>query len=100
VMFARLAALAAVFVLVLPADAPDPSALRVSVDVQLERDGSLSAQPRLRDEGRIRNSSNPFLRIAGERAVRAVVECAPYRMPADQYQTWRRITVNFDPSNY
>jgi hypothetical protein len=52
------------------------------------------------DEGRIRNSSNPFLRIAGERAVRAVVECAPYRMPADQYQTWRRITVNFDPSNY
>ena len=83
-----------------PADAPNPDALRVSVDVWLERDGSLSQAPRLRDESRVRFSGDPFLRVAGERAVRAVVECAPYRMPADQYGAWRRITVNFDPSMY
>ncbi|MFN3834560.1 MAG: hypothetical protein ACK4NO_01530 [Glycocaulis sp.] len=81
-----------------PADAPDPASLRVSVEVQLERDGSLSAQPRLVDSNRILGSSNPYLRLAGERAVRAVIECAPYAMPAGQYQQWRRITVHFEPS--
>lgn len=82
-----------------PADAPDPASLRVQVEVQLERDGSLSAPPRLVDSNRVLGSSNPYLRLAGERAVRAVIECAPYAMPAAQYQQWRRITVNFEPSN-
>lgn len=82
-----------------PADAPDPASLRVSVEVQLERDGSLSAPPRLVDSNRVLGSANPYLRLAGERAVRAVIECAPYAMPAGQYQQWRRITVHFEPSN-
>lgn len=82
-----------------PSDAPDPASLRVQVEVQLERDGSLSAPPRLVDSNRVLGSSNPYLRLAGERAVRAVIECAPYAMPAAQYQQWRRITVNFEPSN-
>ncbi|MGY6662592.1 MAG: hypothetical protein ACXIVO_09750 [Glycocaulis sp.] len=82
-----------------PSDAPDPASLRVSVEVQLERDGSLSAPPRLVDANRVLGSPNPYMRLAGERAVRAVIECAPYTMPAGQYQQWRRITVNFEPSN-
>lgn len=82
-----------------PSDAPDPASLRVSVEVQLERDGSLSAPPRLVDANRVLGSPNSYLRLAGERAVRAVIECAPYAMPAGQYQQWRRITVNFEPSN-
>lgn len=78
------------------ADAPMDMDLRVVVEVRLERDGSLASPPRLRDQNRILNSPNPFLRVAGERAVRAVIDCAPYQLPAQNYQEWRLLEVNVD----
>jgi len=78
------------------ADAPADMNLAVVVEVRLERDGSLSRPPRLVDESRILNSPNPFLRVAGERAMRAVIECAPYRLPPEAYAEWRLLHVNVD----
>lgn len=78
------------------ADAPSNMDLRVVVQVRLERDGSIASPPRLMDERRVMNSSNPFLRVAGERALRAVIECAPYQLPAQNYQEWRLLEVNVD----
>jgi len=78
------------------ADAPSNMDLRVVVELRLERDGSLSSPPRLRDESRVMNSSNPFLRVAGERAVRAVIDCQPYRLPPEAYAQWRLLEVNVD----
>ena len=77
-------------------DAPSNMDLRVSVEVRLDRDGSLSQPPRLLNEARIRNSSNPFLRVAGDRALRAVITCAPYQLPPQNYQEWRLLQVNVD----
>ena len=77
-------------------DAPANMDLRVVVEVRLERDGSLSAPPRLQEERRVLNSTNPFLRVAGERALRAVIDCAPYQLPAQNYQEWRLLEVNVD----
>ncbi len=37
-------------------------------------------------------------RVASEAAVRAVRRCAPYNLPAEKYDTWAQVTVNFDPS--
>lgn len=78
------------------ADAPSNMDLRVRVTVRLERDGSLSETPRLVDARRITTSTNPFLRTAGERALRAVIECAPYNLPAANYSEWRLLDVNVD----
>lgn len=78
------------------ADAPSNMDLRVVVEVRLERNGALSSPPRLRDEARVMNSSNPFLRVAGERAVRAVIDCQPYRLPAEAYAQWRHLEVMVD----
>jgi outer membrane biosynthesis protein TonB len=78
------------------ADAPSNMDLRVVVQVRLERDGSIASPPRLVDERRVMNSTNPFLRVAGERALRAVIECAPYQLPAQNYQEWRLLEVNVD----
>lgn len=78
------------------ADAPLDMDLRVIVEVRLERDGSLASAPQLRDQSRILNSTNPFLRVAGERALRAVIDCAPYQLPAQNYQEWRLLEVNVD----
>jgi outer membrane biosynthesis protein TonB len=78
------------------ADAPANMDLRVVVEVRLERTGALSSPPRLRDESRVMNSSNPFLRVAGERAVRAVIDCQPYRLPPEAYGQWRHLEVMVD----
>jgi outer membrane biosynthesis protein TonB len=78
------------------ADAPSNMDLRVVVEVRLERSGALSSPPRLRDEARVMNSSNPFLRVAGERAVRAVIDCQPYRLPPEAYGQWRHLEVMVD----
>jgi outer membrane biosynthesis protein TonB len=78
------------------ADAPSDMDLAVVVRVRLERNGTLAEPPRLVDEGRVLNSPNPFLRVAGERALRAVIECAPYELPPQNYAEWRLLEVNVD----
>lgn len=78
------------------ADAPVGMDLAVVVRVRLERNGALAEPPRLVDEGRVLNSPNPFLRVAGERALRAVIDCAPYALPPQNYAEWRLLEVNVD----
>lgn len=78
------------------ADAPVNMDLAVVVEVRLERNGQLSEPPRLKNAARIVNSPNPFMRVAGERALRAVIDCAPYDLPAANYAEWRLLEVNVD----
>lgn len=77
------------------ADMPNPENLGVVVEVRLNRDGSLSGPPRVKDLGRIQASGNSFWLTAAERAQTAVLDCAPYSLPADRYSQWRLIEVNF-----
>tara|TARA_R110000744_G_scaffold1843_9_gene7043 strand:+ start:25439 stop:26272 length:834 start_codon:yes stop_codon:yes gene_type:complete len=77
------------------ADMPNPENLGVIVEVRLNRDGSLSGPPRVKDLGRIQASGNSFWLTAAERAQTAVLDCAPYSLPADRYAQWRLIEVNF-----
>ena len=77
------------------ADMPNPENLGVIVEVRLNRDGSLSSPPRVKDLGRIQGSGNSFWITAAERAQTAVLDCAPYNLPADRYSQWRLIEVNF-----
>lgn len=82
-----------------PVDAPNPQELRVTVRVELNRDGTLAGQPRLQNQARINMSGDPYLKLAGERAIRAVQQCAPYSfLPEEKYSAWREIDMNFDPS--
>lgn len=77
------------------ADMPNPESLGVVVEVRLNRDGSLSGPPRVKDLGRIQASGNSFWLTAAERAQTAVLDCAPYNLPGDRYSQWRLIEVNF-----
>ncbi|OLF71771.1 hypothetical protein AWH62_11585 [Maricaulis sp. W15] len=81
-------------------DAPEPDELAVQLVLQLNRNGELSAPPRIIDQARVLNSPNPYLRVAGERALRAAVQCQPYSLPPEAYSQWRQIEVNFSPSLY
>ena len=82
-----------------PLDAPNPEKIRVRVRAQFNPDGTLARRPDLLDSARILLSGDPYLQVAAERAVRAVIQCAPYTMPADKYALWSDVTVNFSAAD-
>lgn len=79
----------------IPAGVDDAATLRVSVRFQLDRSGMLQGRPEVVAGGA---ASGPG-RTAAESAVRAVQKCAPFNLPADKYDTWAEVVVNFDPSD-
>jgi colicin import membrane protein len=66
------------------------------LDIRLNQDGSLSAQPVVMSQG-----SSATDRAVADAALRAVRRCAPYRVPAQfapYYSDWKNLNVQFDPS--
>jgi outer membrane biosynthesis protein TonB len=78
----------------IPAGAVDAQNLRVSVKFKLDPSGALEGSPEIISGG----GSAGVERAAAEAARRAVSRCAPYNLPADKYDAWSDVIVNFDPS--
>lgn len=77
-----------------PVGAPHPEQLVVTFELFLNPDGTVAQPPQLSSNSA---SGDPFVRAAAEAARRAIYTCAPYKLPADKYGTWRDITIDFDP---
>lgn len=77
-----------------PAGNTDAGGFRVKISMQLTPSGEVEGMPQIVQGG----GSTGAERAAGEAAVRAVRRCAPYSLPAEKYDTWAQVTVNFDPS--
>ncbi|OCK62593.1 protein TolA [Bradyrhizobium sp. LMTR 3] len=56
----------------------------VAFAIRLKRDGTLEGSPV--PEG---VPATPFLRVYQESALRAIIECQPYRLPAAFYEEWK-----------
>lgn len=73
----------------------DPGSVKIPlIDLSLNPDGSLAAEPRI-----LRAGSSSIDRTVAETALRAVRRCAPYNIPAKfapYYQEWRRWNIEFD----
>ena len=54
------------------------------IDIRLKRDGTLEAPPM--PEG---TPATPYLRAYQESALRAVIECAPYKLPPAFFDEWK-----------
>jgi hypothetical protein len=79
--------------------APNASEMIVDFDLLLNQDGSVAQPPQLTASSQAAAASNPFTRAAAEAARRAIMECAPYKLPADRYSQWHEINpFHFDPS--
>ena len=79
--------------------APEPEKLVVSLEFELNRDGTLASQPRVANATQINLSGNRFWKVAEREAISAVVKCAPYDfLPLEQFETWKDMRLNFDPS--
>ncbi len=75
-----------------PVGATDADDLKVVLQLQLAPDGTVMGSPQILNSG-----SSPFFRAAAESARRAVMRCQPYKLPAEKYDIWRDVKVNFDP---
>ena len=80
-----------------PAGARDAENLVVKIRIALNLDGSLGGQPQIVDQERMNRPGQEFFRVAAESALRAVLQCAPYKMPREKYDRWRDIVLTFNP---
>lgn len=79
--------------------APNAAEMIVDFDLLLNQDGSVAQPPQLTATSQAAAASNPYTRAAAEAARRAIMECAPYKLPADRYSQWHEINpFHFDPS--
>jgi hypothetical protein len=84
----------------MPIDLPDPERLVVTVEFEVDRNGSLRGQPRVTSP---RNYTfDAPMRTAVEAALRAVRQCDPFPYPEDpvvgeHYQSWDQLEFTFRP---
>lgn len=77
---------------------PGSEGMTVDLRLRLAPDGALAAAPEVRAQSGGENDG--VRRAFAESAKRAVVRCAPLRLPADLYQHWRDIDpLHFDPKD-
>ncbi|MBO0904450.1 hypothetical protein J1C47_12440 [Jiella sp. MQZ13P-4] len=77
-----------------PAGVSEAGALRVTIRMRLDPSGGLEGRPELVEGG----GGSTVERAAADAALRAVIRCAPYKLPAEKYDTWSEVLLNFDPS--
>ena len=82
----------------IPGGAKDAQKMKIGVRIRLNHEGALIGAPRVIDRNRF--NSDPSFRVVAESAVRALLNprCSPLRLPYGQYEIWKDITFNFDPS--
>ncbi len=78
-----------------PPGARDADTLQVSLQISVDPQGNVS---RVDIVDATRMSLDSYFRTAAEAARRAVLKCAPLELPVEQYEIWKEIRFNFDPS--
>jgi len=78
-----------------PPGARDADTLQVSLEIIVDPKGNVT---RVSVVDETRTTIDRYFRSAAEAARRAVLKCAPLKLPAEQYEIWKEIKFNFDPS--
>ena len=63
-----------------------------SFDIRLKRDGTLEGMPTP-----VSTPGTPYLRVYQESVLRAIIECQPYRLPAEYFDEWKFFGTDFGP---
>jgi hypothetical protein len=77
-----------------PAGLAGAEDMRVTIRMRLTQQGQIDGDPQVDATGGETAARRAF---AGS-ARRAVLKCQPYNLPAEKYDTWAEVVVNFDPS--
>ena len=67
---------------------------QVVFDIDLKRDGTLARMPVAVD-----TPATPYMRVYQESAMRAIIACQPYNLPAGWYDEWKAFAPVFKENN-
>ena len=82
----------------MPAGAKDAHTLAARVKLKLQADGTV-IEATIAPDQQGRYNSDMFFRAAADSAIRAAHKCSPIKnLPADKYNSWKEMELNFDPS--
>ena len=79
-----------------PVDGADRELLVSKVRFRLNPDGSLNGAPTLVNQRGVTDSNRTQAPRHAENALRAVQLAAPFNLPAEYYEAWKVVTVDFD----
>lgn len=77
-----------------PAGAKNAEELVVELDLRMNPDGTVRDATIV---DKLRMASDPVFRSAAESARRAVLSCGALKLPLDKYESWKDITMTFNP---
>jgi colicin import membrane protein len=75
-----------------PVGLANAKSLKIALKVNFNQNGTLQRDPAL-----LNRDSNPMFQVAAESAIRAIIECQPYRLPIARYDAWKEVEFAFDP---
>ena len=76
--------------------APNPNDMVVDFDLVLNQDGTIASIALTRGS-QVAAAGNSYTQASASAASRAIYQCQPYKLPANQYTTWHEMTLHFDP---
>jgi outer membrane biosynthesis protein TonB len=74
-----------------PYGAIEAQRVEAEFSIKLKKDGTLEAMPAAQT-----SPSSPFQRVFQESGLRAIIECAPYRLPPAFFEEWKYFNPVFD----
>jgi outer membrane biosynthesis protein TonB len=77
-----------------PFGVADAQGLKVTIKMRLTPTGEIEGRPEVVSGG----GADGVGRAAADSARRAVIVCSPYQLPADKFDAWQDVVVNFDPT--
>jgi hypothetical protein len=77
---------------VIPQGWTSPREVTVSVRFQLNPDGTVAGMPEV-----VEYPASQYGPVAGDNAIRAVMQCGPYALPAEKYNQWKDVQLRFTP---
>jgi hypothetical protein len=77
---------------VIPTGWTNPREVTVSIRFQLNRDGTVNGMPEV-----VEYPASQYGPVAGDNAIRAVMQCGPYQLPAEKYEEWADVQLRFSP---
>ena len=81
-----------------PLGAEDAGKISVVLRIRMRSDGSVVALPDIVSQTGVTAANAAYARSFVESTRRAVLRCSPLQLPADMYEIWRDVELNFDPS--
>lgn len=76
----------------LPVGWTNPAEVTVTIRFKLNQDGTVSGTPSIEQY-----PASQYGTVAAEGAVRAILQCGPYMLPADKYDQWSEVQMRFSP---